>query len=164
MEVIETRYPIRMERYEFDTSYPAGAGRHRGGLGVIKEYRILNPSGGYVTATFGRHHRPPWGVAGGGDGSPNRIEIVPNGQDAPSIQTGTLARQPLKCGDLVRFITATGGGWGDPLARDPQQVADDVKNGYISIETALRSYGVVIDSASLAVDVAATARVRQERR
>jgi N-methylhydantoinase B len=164
MEVIETRYPIRMERYGFDTDHPAGAGQHRGGLGVVKEYRILDPSGGQVTATFGRHHRPPWGIAGGEDGSPNRIEIVPEGQNTPSIRTGTLARHPLKCGDLVRFITATGGGWGDPLARDLWVVADDVKNGYISAETALRSYGVVIDPASLAVDEAATAKVRQERR
>jgi N-methylhydantoinase B len=163
MEVIETRYPILMERYGFDTEHPAGAGRHRGGLGVVKEYRILNPSGGHVTATFGRHHRPPWGVAGGQPGSPNRIEIVPNGQETPSIRTGTLARHPLRRGDLVRFVTATGGGWGDPLARDPSEVAEDVKNGYIFAETALQSYGVVIDPASLAVDEAATLRVRQAR-
>lgn len=164
MEVIETRYPIRMERYEFDTATPAGAGAHRGGLGVVKEYRILNPAGAQVTATFGRHHRPPWGVAGGEDGSPNRIEIVPAGQTAPAVRTGTLARYPLQRGDLVRFITATGGGWGDALDREPQEVADDVTNGYVTVETAINRYGVVIDPVSLALDEAATARARRGRR
>ncbi len=163
MEVIETRYPIRMERYGFDTDTAAGAGAHRGGLGVVKEYRLLDPAGGQVTATFGRHHRAPWGVAGGEDGSPNRIEIVPAGQETPAVRTGTLARHPLHEGDLVRFITATGGGWGNPLARDPREVAADVKNGYVTVETALQSYGVVIDPASLALDTAATAKTRQER-
>jgi N-methylhydantoinase B len=164
MEVIETRYPIRMERYGFDTEHPAGAGRHRGGLGVVKEYRILNPTGANVTATFGRHHRPPWGVAGGEDGSPNRIEIVPAGQETPSIRTGTLARFPLAHGDLVRFITATGGGWGDPCTRDSEEVAADVKNGYITVDTARRSYGVVLDPVTLAVDETATTQARNELR
>lgn len=164
VEVMETRYPVRIERYSFNTDVAAGAGRFRGGLGVVKEYRILNSSGGAVTATFGRHHRPPWGVDGGQAGSPNVIEVVPRGETEPSVHTGTLARHPLCQGDLVRFTTATGGGWGDPLERAPERVADDVKNGYISIETARRDYGVVIDPQTLTVDAAATHRLRARER
>jgi N-methylhydantoinase B len=145
VEVMETRYPVRMERYGFDTENPAGAGRNRGGLGVVKEYRILNPSGATVTATFGRHHRPPWGVDGGQNGSPNRIEIVPDGETSPSVRTGVLARRPVSQGDIVRFVTATGGGWGDPRTRDPHRVVADVVNGYIDIDTAQRDYGVVVN-------------------
>src|SRR5690606_34299151 len=164
MEVMETRYPIRMERYEFDTGHSAGAGKHRGGFGVIKEYRVLDPAGGHVTATLGRHFRAPWGVDGGNDGSPNRIEVVPAGEETPAISTGTLARYPLKQGDIVRFITATGGGWGDPAERNPEEVASDVANAYISIETALQTYRVVIDPATFAVDMDATAKLRQDGR
>jgi N-methylhydantoinase B len=164
MEVMETRYPIRMERYEFDTGHAAGAGKHRGGFGVIKEYRVLDPAGGHITATLGRHFRAPWGVGGGDDGSPNRVEVVPEGEATPTISTGTLASYPLKRGDIVRFITATGGGWGDPAERTPEEVASDVQNGYISIETALQTYRVVIDPASLALNDAETARLRNDGR
>lgn len=160
VEVMETRYPVRIERYGFDEGGAAGAGRFRGGLGVVKEYRILNPGGAHVTATFGRHHRPPWGVAGGRDGSPNRIEIVPRGAAGPVVRTGTLNRFPVNQGDLVRFITATGGGWGDPLERDPERVAADVLDGYVTAETAREVYGVVVDPATGAVDREATRRLR----
>ncbi|REJ38281.1 MAG: methylhydantoinase, partial [Bacillota bacterium] len=134
--------------------------RFRGGLGGIKEYRILNPDGAHVTATFGRHHRPPWGVAGGRDGSPNRIEIVPAGAAEPVLCTGTLARHPVEEGDLVRFITATGGGWGDPRERDPERVVEDVRDGYITPEVAREVYGVVVDPATGEVDEEATRRLR----
>jgi N-methylhydantoinase B len=164
VEVMETRYPVRIERYSFNSEAAAGAGRFRGGLGVVKEYRILNPSGGSVTATFGRHHRPPWGVDGGQAGAPNVIEIVPRGEVEPSVHTGTLATYPVHQGDLVRFITATGGGWGNPLARKPSHVADDVRNGYISVATARRDYGVVIDPRTLTVDELATRRLREQER
>ena len=161
VEVLETRYPVRVERYGFNTDQPAGAGKQRGGLGVVKEYRILNPSGAHVTATFGRHHCAPWGVLGGQPGSPNRVEVVRAGSEAPAVSTGTLARYPLACGDVVRFVTATGGGWGDPLDRDPQRVREDVVNEYISRDTALRDYGVVLDPVSLDVDEAATVERRR---
>jgi N-methylhydantoinase B len=162
VEVIETRYPILVDFYGFDTETPAGAGRNRGGLGVIKQYRILSESGAHVTATFGRHHRPPWGVLGGQDGNPNRIEIVPCGADEVALRTGTLARYPLRVGDRIRFITATGGGWGDPFERDPEAVLKDVENGYISIDTAREHYGVVIDPDQYKIDAGRTEALRRE--
>jgi N-methylhydantoinase B len=145
VEVLENRYPIRVEQYGFDTGTPAGAGRFRGGLGVVKEYRVLNPDGARVTATFGRHHRPPWGVDGGQSGSPNRIEIVREGDDEPSVRTGTLSNYPVGRGDLIRFITATGGGWGDPKERERDLVRRDVECGYIQPQTATDVYGLQAD-------------------
>jgi len=162
VEVLETRYPIRVERYGLHTEEAAGAGRQRGGLGVVKTYRILNPEGASLTATFGRHHRPPWGTEGGEDGSPNRVEIVPKGAQKPSFVGSTLSRHPLAEGDLIRFITATGGGWGDPLERDPERVADDVADGYITREVAESSYGVIVQ-ADGGVDLEATRHLRARR-
>jgi N-methylhydantoinase B len=148
VEVLENRYPIRVEHYGFDTEMPAGAGRFRGGLGVTKEYRVLNPGGARVTATFGRHHRPPWGVNGGQSGSPNRVEIIREGGDEPCVCTGTLSDYPVGCGDLIRFITATGGGWGNPRERDRDLVERDLANEYISPRTAAEVYGLGVRKGS----------------
>jgi N-methylhydantoinase B len=114
-----------------------------------------------VTATFGRHHRPPWGVDGGKEGSPNRIEIY-TGDGQLLVCTGTLADYPVPQGVRIRFITATGGGWGDPLQRDPALVAQDVVRGYISPATARDDYGVVLDPETGAVDRAATQQLRAD--
>jgi N-methylhydantoinase B len=160
VEVIENRYPIRVERYGFDTDTPAGAGRFRGGLGVIKDYRILDEAGATVTATFGRHHRPPWGVDSGQNGSPNRVEFFRQGAESPCLTTGTVAGFEMNPGDRVRFITATGGGWGDAFHRDPELVARDVRNEFVSVETARTNYGVILDVVGLTVDNGATAQER----
>jgi N-methylhydantoinase B len=127
---------------------------------VVKEYRILDEAGATVTATFGRHYRPPWGVDSGQNGSPNRIEIVRHGAENPEVTTGTMAGFKLLPGDRARFITATGGGWGNPGERDPELVAQDVRNDFISAELALSVYGVVVDPVELTVDNEATRRAR----
>jgi N-methylhydantoinase B len=145
VEVLETRYPIRVEEYRFDTGHGYGAGRFRGGFGVVKAYRILSPGGATLTATFGRHRRPPWGVDGGLNGSPNRVEIHPSDPERPVVVAGVLTGYPLAQGDLVRLITATGGGWGDPRQRDPKRVRADVEDGFITVKTALDVYGVALD-------------------
>src|SRR5690606_24057930 len=96
-----------------------------GGSGVIRSYRALTDNQ-FVTATFGRHKFVPWGVNGGRDGSANEFYIIKaNGEvDGPF---GKYARYPLNKGDVVKLITATGGGYGNPLDRAPEKVAFDVK-------------------------------------
>ncbi|MBI3763614.1 MAG: hydantoinase B/oxoprolinase family protein [Chloroflexi bacterium] len=109
IEVAETRFPIRVERYALNED-GAGAGRRRGGRGLVREYRLLAEA--ELTASFGRHKFPPWGAAGGRDGSVNAVEV--HDGDRLILRAGKVSHHRLKKGDLVRLITGTGGGWGKP--------------------------------------------------
>ena len=105
--------------------------------------------------------RDPWGFAGGDDGYTAKLEL--------NRQGGTTEEMPSKvphmtvaAGDRFVCIGPAGGGYGDPLARDPDQVLSDVLDGLISAATAKRDYGVVISAAN-ALDAAATAAERRAR-
>jgi len=163
VEVCETRYPILVDQFTFNTAQPAGAGQFRGGFGLVRDYRILCIEA-HLTATFGRFKYPPWGADGGRDGSSNAVEIIPAGATEPLLRRGKLARYPLRRGDVARLITAVGGGYGHPLERDPALVQDDIRNEFLTISQAREIYGVVIDPQTLAVDEATTQRLRQEMR
>ncbi|MBX6350376.1 MAG: hydantoinase B/oxoprolinase family protein [Clostridia bacterium] len=142
-EVVEARYGFEVTAFTLDV-VPAGAGRRRGGRGVRKELRI--PWGPVLlTASFGRHRVPPWGVAGGREGSPNAIEV--EHRDGRRIRAGKLARYPLGPGDLVRFRTGTGGGWGDPRLREKELVRQDLEDGLVTPLEAVRDYGWERDEA-----------------
>lgn len=138
VEVAEQRYGIRVERFGFDVVEGAGAGRRRGGRGLVREYRML--SDGSLTVGFGRHVAPPWGTAGGRDGSPNYVEVV--GADGATDRFGKAARRPLRAGDLVRLVTGTGGGYGDPRERDRDDVEADLADGIITERDAHKVYGL----------------------
>jgi len=161
VEVCETRYPIQVDQFTFNTAQPAGSGRFRGGFGLARDYRILSEQA-ELTTTFGRFKFPPWGAAGGGDGSPNAVEIIPGGASGPTLRRGKLARYRLRRGDVARLITGVGGGYGDPLQRDPALVQADARDGYLTIGQAADHYAVVLDPVTLAVDSRSThaARVR----
>ncbi|MGO0063155.1 hydantoinase B/oxoprolinase family protein [Brevibacillus fluminis] len=148
VEVAETRYGVMLGEYSLRAD-GAGAGENRGGSGVIRSYQAMT-DGQTVTATFGRHKYLPWGFNGGGDGSRNEFVIVKaNGEVAGPF--GKYARFPLQKGDVVRLITATGGGYGDPLKRPVEKVAYDAKNGYITVEQAKEVYGVLLDPSTYEV-------------
>ncbi len=159
VEVCETRYPLLVDQFAFNTE-PGGAGRWRGGFGLIRDYRVT-ASHADLTASFGRFKFPPWGADGGADGSVNAIEIIPAGQDRPLLRTGRCARQRLHRGDVARLITAVGGGHGDPLLRDPALVAADAREGLVTAQRARDAWGVVLRDGH--VDEAATARLRMMR-
>ncbi|HEY8487971.1 MAG TPA: hydantoinase B/oxoprolinase family protein [Thermaerobacter sp.] len=125
-EVAEARYPVRLERFALNTE-PGGEGRYRGGFGCVREYRVLAPA--FLTASFGRHRTPPWGVAGGRPGTPNRIRVL-DAAGRLRWEGGRVARLPLEPGDRVVLITGVGGGWGPPEARDPADIARDAACGY----------------------------------
>lgn len=147
VEVAETRYGVLVEEYALRTD-GAGAGEWRGGCGVIRAYRALT-DGQFLTATFGRHKYLPWGVSGGHEGSRNEIQVIRT--DGTVVGPfGKCARLPLNKGDVVRLITATGGGYGDPFNRPPERVAEDVKNGYITVEQARDLYGVRVNPETFA--------------
>ena len=101
MEVNESRNGIRVRRYALNTE-ACGAGRFRGGKGVELHYEIVE-SKGWVTAGYTRFAVPPWGLAGGGQGTGNRIEITRGGAD-PEVH-GEVNNLPLRKGDVVRIIT-----------------------------------------------------------
>jgi N-methylhydantoinase B len=139
-EVAEQRYGVRVERLALDVVEGAGAGRHRGGRGLLREYRILSDDA-RLTVVFGRHRIPPWGVAGGRDGSVNAIEVVP-ADGGPVRRFGKAASLALRRGDLVRLMTGTGGGHGHPRERDRALVREDLANGLITERDAREVYGM----------------------
>jgi N-methylhydantoinase B len=140
VEVAEQRYGVLVERVALDVVEGAGAGRHRGGRGLEREYRILSDDA-VLTVAFGRHRFPPWGVDGGAEGSVNAIEVVP-ADGGPVRRFGKAASLPLRHGDLVRLITGTGGGHGDPRDRDRALVRQDLANGLITERDATDVYGL----------------------
>ena len=137
IEVTERRHRVRVRRYGFHTE-DGGAGRYRGGKGVVLDYEI-DSENAWLTAIFGRNRFPCWGLEGGQDGSPNRIEI--HRRDGSVERHGSVTRLPVAKGDVVRLITGTGGGFGDPRERPRTRVAEDMKNGYITERQAREHYG-----------------------
>jgi len=140
VEVAEQRYGIAVERFELDIAEGAGAGRRRGGRGLVREYRVLCDEA-LLTAAWGRHLSPPWGAAGGRDGSVNYVEVIRDGVPIGS-PFGKVSRLRLRRGDLVRLVTGTGGGYGDPRERDPDLVRADLRDEIITPREAVEVYGL----------------------
>jgi N-methylhydantoinase B len=148
VEVCETRYGVLVDQYGFDVC-EGGAGRYRGGRGLVRDYRIVADEAWY-TGTFGRFKFVPWAMEGGQEGSPNYTQIIFADGREPVV-FGKAARFHLKKGDVVRLITGTGGGWGDPHERPVEVVRRDARDGYITVGMAEKDYGVLIDPETLEV-------------
>lgn len=156
IEVAETRYPIIVDQFALNTS-GTGHGKYRGGFGLIKDYRAAN-SKILVTGSFGRSKFPAWGINGGMDGTPNYMVIIPKGGRPKRFSR--ISVRPLKRDDVVRFITGSGGGYGNPKERDPELVLNDVLDGYITLKEAREIYGVAIDPKKMVIKEAETRRLR----
>jgi N-methylhydantoinase B len=157
IEDIESHLPLRVSRYELRDG-GGGAGRWRGGLGSIREFVFLED--GAVSVEGDGHKHAPWGFLGGTDGSPAELrqqsaDVV---RDLPSKVPYRAARK----GDRLVCVGPTGGGYGDPLQREPDAVLDDVLDGLITPELALANYGVAL-TAGPRVDEEETRRVRAGR-
>ena len=137
-----------VDQYNFDIT-DGGAGKFRGGRGMSRDYRIISDTALH-TGTFGRFKFLPWGMNGGQEGSHNYMEFV-YADGRPPVRMGKCARVPLKKGDVVRLVTGTGGGYGNPLERPVEKVVADIKDGYITPEMAEKRYGVKVDAETLAV-------------
>ncbi|MEM0444755.1 MAG: hydantoinase B/oxoprolinase family protein [Nitrososphaerota archaeon] len=157
-EVYEKHMPILVDRYCLNIDSGTGHGKFRGGFGVIKDYRVLCNEA-YFTVSIGRSKFPPWGVAGGLNGTPNYCVIFKHGEEPRVVRK--IAALKLRKGEVVSLRSGGGGGWGDPLEREPERVRMDVKNEYITIETARNIYGVVLDPETLEIDREATAKLRE---
>ncbi len=157
IEELEWRFPMRTERYELRDE-PCAAGEWRGGIGVVRKNRFLVDT--IVTCEGERHDSDlPWGSFGGQDGLNASTIVNPGEADEvhwPSKFTGL----PFDAGNVIQITVPSSGGFGEPFVRDPELVLSDVLDDFTTIELAERDYGVVIDTASMTVDVAATAARR----
>ena len=160
VETVEQQYPLRVERCEIRTG-ACGDGEYRGGFGLRRDLRILDESA-MLSVLSEKNVIPPYGVAGGSNAAANRFVVLRNGETIqPSDVPGKVSGFALGKGDIVREETAGGGGYGDPLKRDPARVAEDVRERYLTAEQARLRYGVMIDGTG-AVDAAATVAVRKD--
>jgi N-methylhydantoinase B len=159
IEVTEAELPIRLLAYEFVVD-KAGAGKFRGGVPFRRDYLFLEHEGVLQVRSDRRNHRP-FGLYGGSPGGPSENYINPDtdGRPLPSKLTMTIRR-----GDVFRHVLAGGGGFGDPLERDPEAVLRDVRNELLSAAKAEADYGVVIDTVRWTIDAAATRMRRDEIR
>jgi N-methylhydantoinase B len=135
-EVQESLYPLRVEHARLRPD-SGGAGQWRGGLGLERLYTVLAPT--TARTSIDRNSCPPWGILGGGDGAPNRTSIEPHDAAPRELLKGFSELRP---GDQARVQTGGGGGYGDPFARDPALVVEDVAEGLVSIDQARDLYGV----------------------
>jgi len=160
VEYVERDFPLRVERYAARPD-SGGPGLHRGGCGVVRDVRVLAEKAELATR-MENTVVAPYGVAGGRAGRTGRIILNPGTleeRELVALGDGIV----LKRGDLLRFETCGGGGWGDPLKRDPERVRTDVARGSITARGAFEDYGVALDPATLDLDKTATDEERRRR-
>src|SRR5881296_3795401 len=163
VEFTETRFPLIVERLALATD-SGGAGARRGGLGYLKEFRVLRES--YFLSVADRSILGCWGLDGGKAGAPFKVTVDPGGPNE-RVLPGLVDDEPIPAGTLVRVETTGGGGWGDPLEREPELVALDVLQGKVSARSAREDYGVVLAADAEGeplVDAASTATLRERLR
>jgi N-methylhydantoinase B len=158
IEIIESEFPTRVLRFDLIPD-SGGAGRNRGGLGIRREY--LNLQDARFSIRSMKHVIGPNGCAGGKPGRTGAMVINPESASPVRLPT-RYADYPLKHGDIFRLDTPGGGGFGDPLTRDPERVLADLREGYISAGATEQDYGVVVvrSENDLAIDEVATDRTR----
>lgn len=162
VEVVEQRFPVRVDRYELRPD-SGGAGEHRGGLGIRRDHTIIGHDA-EVSVFANRVRIPPWGLEGGGAGAAADYVINPDKPDrrpaAPDFGSKATGVQ-LRAGECISQSTAGGGGWGNPMHRAVELVVEDVAMGYVSQTAARDTYGVVIDDRG-ELDKTETNRIRSE--
>ena len=157
IEEAECNYPVRIERYGLVRD-SGGPGRFRGGLAVEREWRLLEGEAHLAIRSDRRDHLP-YGLYDGQPGG-GSINILHGGEDEEVLPTMISTR--MAAGQRLYHRQPGGGGWGDPLTRDPEAVARDVSEDKVSLEQAREQYGVVLDPDTLAVDSEATAALRRK--
>jgi N-methylhydantoinase B len=146
-EQVENKFPLLVRRYELRED-SGGAGRWRGGLGTEVEVEALAALN-YMTRSD-RVVNPPWGLAGGKSAKGNRIAIRRKNGELTVFPGGKVDTRLAK-GDVYIMSSGGGGGFGDPRGRDLEALRRDVRQGYVSLESAWQDYGVRLDPATLEV-------------
>jgi N-methylhydantoinase B len=158
VELIEAELPLQVLEYSF-VADSGGAGRHRGGLALVREFRLLADEA-VCTIRSDRRTHPPYGIQGGNPGSGSLNVLNPGTPDERVLPTMPMSAIPLRKGDVVRHVAAGGGGLGSPWEREPERVLEDVVDGKVTVTGARRDYGVVITSDGVSIDYTATERTR----
>jgi N-methylhydantoinase B len=161
IEMIEAAYPLRVEAYGF-VADTGGPGLHRGGLAIERQFRFLGEFGLLTIRSDKRRFRP-FGLYGGGEGSPSLNVINPNTATERVLPVLLDTPFELRHGDVFRHVLASGGGYGPPLEREPERVLEDVVLGRVTTSAARDQYGVEIVTSDGAprIDHAATKLHRQ---
>ena len=160
-EQAEAKFPLVVESYRLLPD-SGGAGRHRGGLGVERVVRARVPM--TMNTQIERAHCKPWGLAGGREGTGNDVALRLDGKWKTDFPNAKVLVAALKTGDAFRLRSGGGGGYGSPLQRPAELVLEDVRQGYVSLKAAAKIYGVMIDPQTLAIDWAATKKLRTTRK
>ncbi|MEP5729908.1 MAG: hydantoinase B/oxoprolinase family protein [Sulfitobacter sp.] len=135
-EISEARNGLYVDRMALNTA-PGGEGEFNGGRGLVLEYRIRT-SDGFLTAGYTRSKVKPWSMEGGEEGSGNYVEVIkPDGTERYSFVSGL----DVTTDDVIRVVTSSGAGYGDPKKRNRAAVAADIKSGLISAGRASEIYG-----------------------
>lgn len=152
IEDLGMHLPMVCDRYELRDDVMPGAGKFRGGIGVVKSQRLL--ADGAITHESERHLDVPWGAFGGTEGAAGRVEIfLPDGTVRETYSKISNLRVPA--GGGMSYYSPCGGGYGDPLDRAAQKVLEDVMDDFCTLDRAREVYGVII-SEDLVLDLAAT--------
>jgi N-methylhydantoinase B len=154
-EVLEADVPLLVEEYGY-REHSGGAGMHRGGCGIRFRFRTLGPETVLTARGLDRLVFRPWGLRGGRPSELYRVALHPGTERERNL--GKIDILTLAAGDVIEFATSGGGGFGDPLDREPARVLADVDAGLVTLEQAVSVYGVVLRDG--AVDEAATSELR----
>ncbi len=161
IEVVEGEQPVRIEHYGFRTD-SGGAGKYRGGVGMVRTYRLTGVPDAVLQVRSDRQKFQPYGLQGGDKGA-FAANYLTDTSGLRSQLPGKFMRT-FQRGELYEAILAGGGGWGDPLERDAQQVVEDVRDGKVSAVSAAADYGVVLSHDGMSFNTAATLSERKRRR
>jgi N-methylhydantoinase B len=142
-EVAEARYGLYVDRLALNDA-PGGEGEHRGGKGIVVDYRVRS-NGCFFTCAYTRNVHKPWPQDGGLEGAPNYAEVIR--QDGSVEKFAVVTGLSVNEGDVIRIHTGSGGGYGDPRRRPRELVLDDLRNGLVTAEQAAAVYGVELPAA-----------------
>ena len=143
MEQAETKFPVLIRQLALREN-SGGAGRWRGGLGI---HRVIEARAPFTVNTqIDRAHCAPWGLEGGKDALGNKVDLRIGGKLIDDLPNAKVYTRRLEVGDQIHHLSGGGGGFGPPIERDPERVAFDVAEGYVSREIAEAEYGVILDA------------------
>jgi N-methylhydantoinase B len=137
VEIAEARYGLSVDQLALNNE-AGGEGQWRGGKGIELHYRVRRDKN-FLSFGYTRFRIPPWGVDGGHDGSTNYVEVLRT--DGTRSRASFATNVELNKDDVIRIVTANGGGFGAPAKRDTAAVRRDIRNGYITRERAAAVYG-----------------------